>query len=115
MLDPKTKIILSTAALVAGGFAGATSAQQAGQDPVGSALLSAYIFWSLFWGVPPFWGWWRSSGRRLFRFVPRGAVGWAIRTSLSLALLFVGGYCFSVFGGGVVCFAKAVSAASSRA
>lgn len=114
MLDPRTKIGFSTTFLVVGGLCGGMAAQQAGQDLVDSVLVGAYVLWALFWGVPPFWAWWRRLRRRCSDAGSRSVARWALQTSLSLSFLAVGAYCFSVFGGGVVCFAKAIAASRTR-
>jgi hypothetical protein len=104
--------------LAGGALWGADTAQQ-GSNPVLAALCSGYILWALYWGMPAMWRWWRrlslpgsdrvKSLLGLAGLLSGGlfAVGfWLARKIFSFTLLIVGGYFFSVCGGGPYQFVK---------
>ena len=98
---------LSWLVLAIGGLWGASTAHRPG-GPGGStiltALLTGYILWALYWGLPPFWRWWRRFHTpSLLSFLPGGCV---LRAGIAFGLLVAGGYFFSVFGGGLYHFSR---------
>jgi hypothetical protein len=110
MLNPVLRLHLSWLVLAAGGLWGIAHNIEPGSK-VASALLAGYIAWALYWGVPPFWRWWRRSGANLVRMSTLSPGGCLIQAVIAIFILFVGGYCFSVFGGGVYQFARCLRAA----
>src|SRR3954449_2913725 len=107
MLNPVWRLHLSWLVLAAGGLWGISWAKQQVPQPgstIPFALLFGYIAWALYWGVPPFWRWWRrtcTTALRAFHLLPGGCL---IQAAIAFTLLFVGGYFFSVFGGGLYQF-----------
>jgi hypothetical protein len=93
-----------------GAYWGATSVPQ---GKLGAGLLVGYVVWSLFWGVPPVWRWWRAKGHQHFAAFQRGTSSWALRTALSFAFLMTAAYFVSVFGGGLYHFLKCLRRARS--
>lgn len=117
MLNPVWKLHLSWLVLAAGGLWGISIAKHSvpPASPVPFALMVGYITWALYWGVPPFWRWWRRSGMniaRMARFLPGGCL---IQAAIGFTVLFAGGYFFSVFGGGIYQFARHLRAAQYHA
>lgn len=100
---------LSWVVLVLGGLWGMSMARSGGEESgtdLRTAIMTGYICWSLYWGLPPFWRWWKRRGSQ---------AGWTvgcvpgmslIHIALVFAGLVVGGYFFSVFGGGLYHFGQ---------
>jgi|SRR3954464_14640378 len=107
MLNPVWRLHLSWLVLAAGGLWGISHPIQPG-NTMASALMAGYIAWALYWGVPPFWRWWR---RTCLTAVRASTGGDLAQTAFALCVLLVGGYCFSVFGGGVYQFIRCLRAA----
>ena len=65
-----------------------------------AVLLCAYAAWALYWGAPSFLFWWSST------WSPIGGplLWWPVRIVGWLAFLVVGGFCFCLFGGGLLQF-----------
>lgn len=110
------KVHLSWIVLVVGGFCGIHISET--KPPSGNhlktALFSAYIFWALYWGVPAVWQWTRRTRAARFlsilNILPLGGVFQAL---LSFIFLFMGGYFYSVLGGGIYQFVKHVRGSTS--
>ena len=101
----RSRLHFSWAVLAAGALGGSLSEE----GGLGAALFLGYLFWSVYWGGPPFWRWWRRSGIHGFGFLryllPCGC-SWPLRLLLSLGLLGVGGYFYCLLGGGLFHFAR---------
>jgi hypothetical protein len=92
--------------LLAGALWGGTAAprQHSPRSALAGALLVAYVVWSLYWGIPLFWRYWRLHSHRLGN-VLRG-VPPPLRLALRCSLCVAGAYFFSVFGGGIYEFIR---------
>jgi hypothetical protein len=104
---------LSWLVLVAGGLWGTSVAKSgpASGSALETALVFSYVFWSLYWGVPAAWRWWRNGfGSRILRLLPAGLFRMAVGFSLSVT----GGYMYCVFGGGVYQFVRYWRAGNGR-
>jgi hypothetical protein len=107
VLTPALRLHLSWVVLAAGGLWGIAMAKSTpGGNAVQAALLTGYIAWSLYWGVPPFWRWWRRTGLNAFKFANFLPGGCFLQAAIACTVLFIGGYFFSVFGGGLYYFAR---------
>jgi hypothetical protein len=113
LLCPVWRIHLSRLALAAGGLWGTrwpSTASGLGAT-VPFALMTGYIAWALYWGIPAFWRRWRRScshALKVASFLPGGCL---LQAAIAFAVLLAGGYFFSVFGGGIYQFALCCRAA----
>ena len=111
MLNPVWRLHLSWLVLAAGGLWGISIARNGGHGvgtsgTVQTALLTGYIALALYWGVPPFWRWWRRAWFHAHGLIGILTGGCLIRAVIAFTVLLVGGYFFSVFGGGLYQFAR---------
>ena len=109
MLNPVWRLHLSWLVLAAGGLWGVSIAHSGGRpgsSTLQTALMTGYIAWALYWGVPPFWRWWRRFWLRMPSIMNFFSGGCVLRAAISFFILVVGGYFFSVFGGGLYQFAR---------
>ena len=113
MLGPVWRIHLSWLVLAAGGLWGIAMAKHSSGPgaTIPFALMTGYVAWALYWGLPPFWRWWRKScshALKVVSFLPGGCL---LQAAVAFAVLLAGGYFFSVFGGGLYQFALCCRAA----
>lgn len=103
------KMQLSWVVLGAGGLLGINVAESepAFGSPLGAALLFSYIFWSLYWGAPAAWRWWRrGQGAHILQSLGSQFPEGLIRSAFTFSLLLTGCYFYCVFGGGIYKFVQ---------
>lgn len=113
MLSPVWRLHLSWLVLAAGGLWGISFARAHGptSGTLTTALQFAYITWSLYWGVPPFWRWWRKTFSLLLGPLGCMAFGCGPQFVIAFAVLFLMGPPFCLLGGGLYQFALCCRAA----
>ena len=101
------KIRVSLLILVAGASISlvSTPLHEIGRETLYSSVITGYMIWGLFWGLPPVWRWWRGSPFGLSSFTGCLMGAWFF-SFLSLFFLLAGGWFYSLFGGGIYQFAK---------
>lgn len=95
---------LSWIVLVAGGLWGKAVAESNATlgSPLEVALLFAYVLWSLYWGAPAAWYWWRKGyGSRIVQDVGNKLPEGFLRKAAAVSILMTGGSLYCVFGGGI--------------
>ena len=99
---------LSWLVLAAGGLWGISVARAAGPSAsvVVTALTYGYVLWSLYWGGPPVFNWWKRNVFSRTGPVNLMSFAWGIQMSVALAILFWGGTIFCVLGGGAYYFSR---------
>ena len=104
----RRRLHLSWLFLIGGAMLGAELSRQGvvTVPPILVILGCAYCAWSLYWGTPVVWTWWRHRVPKLRRFVDRfmDRPIWMIAV---LTLLIVSTVYYSLFGGGIYQFSKA--------
>jgi hypothetical protein len=101
---------ISWLVLAGGCLAGAEMARQGlwTGPAVGGIAAGGYTFWSVFWGLPPCWAWWRRHQRPIVSFVEhlvpgRSGAFWAGSLAAN-AMVFSVCIWLSLIGGGIVEF-----------
>jgi hypothetical protein len=92
-------------------FGAATDVGQKEQTyslPIGLlfAVLMAYSFWSIYWGMPPVWRAWRNYLGNMGCFVFANPVGWLILLLFFFYIPFVGAMFYGLYGGGIYEYLK---------
>ncbi|HET6347768.1 MAG TPA: hypothetical protein VFH88_01665 [Candidatus Krumholzibacteria bacterium] len=95
-----------------GDFSGELTLQQLTRMGILEVLVSAYIFWAAFWGVPVVWEWWRRVARGA---MPESAARWLRRLIPLNLIVYLWFYCailavgtvYGTFGGGLWQYVKA--------
>jgi hypothetical protein len=115
MMSPR-RMYFSWMALILGGLFGISASHgRVGHQgtTLEMALVYGYIAWCLYWGVPPFLRWWRSTWHKGAR--DEGASpGNLLAAALRLSIFVTGAYFFSVLGGGLYHFARYWRSSRSR-
>lgn len=111
---------MSWLALTAGCLAGAELTRRGlcKGGPLTAIVTSGYMFWSIFWGLPPFWGWWRRNQGPVTSLVGhlchRQSAGFfAVSLATQMTALSAGIW-FSLVGGGIFHFVRAWRAHGAR-
>lgn len=108
-MNSSWRMHLSWLFLAAGGLWGISMSRNGGggsSSNLQMALMIGYMVWSLYWGLPPFWGWWRRVWLNASGAVGCFSGGLANKIAIAITVLVFGSCLFSVFGGGIYHFVR---------
>ncbi len=98
-------VVLVVGALYGAEFARQMKPPNVPLNPLLMVLISAYLFWAVYWGFPVFWRW---ASRFAHHTSHIGHLeNGCIWLTITLALTISCGLYFSLFGGGIYQFVKA--------
>lgn len=106
MESARIRIWISWAFAAIGAPIGVAAGQSEHTSALFTAVLGAYIGWSLYWGVPPVWRGWCNLFRNVGCFVHATPIGWLILLLAFFYIPLVGGCLYGVFGGAIYQFMK---------
>lgn len=105
-MNAQARIQMSWIFLVLGGVLGISRAPAEGIRALPFALLTGYVLWALYWGIPAFWVWWKRSWPHWKKLTGHVATGWLF-IGIIFGVFLAAGYSYCVFGGGIYQFTRA--------
>jgi hypothetical protein len=105
-MNDRARIQISWIFLALGGVMGISKSPFHGISTLGSALLTGYVFWAIYWGFPAFWRLWKKLNPYWKKLEGAVATGWLLLAVVFSLFLTLGSF-YCVSGGGIYQFTKA--------